>query len=705
MTAGKTKSDVLEALVLLISLAIAVILGAAAWDMNPWPTDTEAYYMPAAIQLNFLQHVSQIHADLDSTRVRWLHGKEALVVLGAAFQRFLKDYLSLRPFLLLCLCSVFISSLLIFVLGRRWWGTTVGLVLYFLFSFSMWPYLYVLFTKHQPVGLMFFLLSVWCLHGNPFTLAGLGAGFISGVFLGMAFFSSPVAPLYAPYALAAFLYILGKWGTGRKANAWGWVLGGGVCVATGIFAVAAYFNYPQILYNLKLYWEYVKISGDFNHFYYNQPYLQQWFPFLPVQGTRGGWPWIWKYCWVTMPVLFPVYLAAAGYLLAGLGKKSDANAKILTLGLILLSASPLILAEFKHVAQYGANYFPFLVGMLLLIGYSLARFLSSDSFQKAPRPVRRTWIMLGAGILLAHSAFNAYAFWTDLYPCRMATTFLSRKIKELGIRRIHVYGLHPLHQYMEEVLDADLRKDLEFVPAQTILKAPDGYFLIPPVTGDNIYLAMTSHYHDYDQDLAVNELMRTGKIRDYAVASFKTLASSRYWGLEEEILAYRQLLLGSSLECNPDKQKVWILDVNKFRRDAPARTLVDSDDVWLMQNNVRNIGVKTRRYMFAGERKMIMTEGSLDGVQAKVYRVGRPLDSLVAYLYKIDKEQPVWVPAGEHFAAVPVAAKDIPGEPSGQPVDFRFPEPLPIAPGAYLMLLYRTGAPDDANYYRISVER
>ena len=48
---ANSKNLLAEALVVLVSLTLAVILGVAAWDMNHWPSDTETYYMPAAIQL------------------------------------------------------------------------------------------------------------------------------------------------------------------------------------------------------------------------------------------------------------------------------------------------------------------------------------------------------------------------------------------------------------------------------------------------------------------------------------------------------------------------------------------------------------------------------------------------------------------------------------------------------------------------------
>ena len=66
--------------VLGVSFLIAVGLGIAVWDINPWPTDAEVYYMPAAKELSGLHYLSQINNSLDEERIKWLHGKEFFVL-------------------------------------------------------------------------------------------------------------------------------------------------------------------------------------------------------------------------------------------------------------------------------------------------------------------------------------------------------------------------------------------------------------------------------------------------------------------------------------------------------------------------------------------------------------------------------------------------------------------------------------------------
>src|SRR5437762_14161344 len=98
--------------------------------MNYWPTDTEDYYLPATQQLSRINYTSQLHVTMDTETVKWLHGKEMFILSTAFLQKLIGDNTTLRPFLLLGIVAVFLSSLLIFLIVWNFCGDYIRLVCY-----------------------------------------------------------------------------------------------------------------------------------------------------------------------------------------------------------------------------------------------------------------------------------------------------------------------------------------------------------------------------------------------------------------------------------------------------------------------------------------------------------------------------------------------------------------------------------------------
>ncbi len=640
------------------SLMIAWGLGIACWDMNIWPTDAEAYYMPAAKELPQLKYLSQIHQSLDEDRIKWLHGKEMHVLAIAIFQRLMGDTETLRPLLVLGIVCIFFSSLLIFVVGRRLWGERTAALVWVLFATSFWPYLYILFTKHQTQGLLFFLLALFLILNCRGTIYCA----LAGVAMGVSIFSSTVSMLYVPFVLAALVYADGKFL--KKAS----------LAAAGFSMVLIYANYPNIMANLSSYWKYVQISGQHNHFFYNQKVLVQWLPSFFLKDARGGWVWICKYFWLMMPVIVPLYIASAAYFL----KKN----KVL---LVLLSLSPVLLAEIKGVAQYGANYFPALFGMLMLIGYVASS-------------IKWRWKFTVAILLAVHVVYNGYVFAADIYPCRMATTLISRYIEQHGLQDIFTFRSHPLRPNIIDHLNPRTLSKIKLYPVDSLVQAPAGHILLPPVSTDSIYRASNGNYNDFDEDLVLNQMVRQGKLRDYAVASFPTFGSSIFWSQEEEIFAFRTLVLGQGQRG--DLSRAWILDAAKIQQDR-QKFLPTEEDLFLFRNHVQNIGTSMRQLMYTGYQGAVGQPTTLKGVVVRMFKMGEPWDQLTAFVYRVDEEQPMWVPYAKNFISQPVSGNTLSSSPAGGDVVFKFDPPLEIQKGLFSVVIYREGKPSDTDFYRI----
>jgi len=691
-------------IVLLFSAFIVIGLIAGAWDINFWPTDIRDYYLDATWELPNLKYVSQIHESLDATRVRFLHGKEGMILLAAFFQKLLKDYGSLRPFLLITILSFGLSSILIFLIARKYWGKIVGLICFGVFVTSFWPYIYILFIKHQPLGLVFFLLALFFLQKSHVKGLGWVYTMLSGACLCFGFYSSTISALYLPYYFAGFLHEhnFSQWKKKEIPHqVWYCAKTIGLC-ALGFAPIFIYFNYPNILYNIKAYFEYVSISSSFNHFYYQQPYLRQWIS-EDIPSTRGGWLWIIKYFIVIMPVLFPVFILCGAYLFYRCFRARDSKEILIILGLILLSLSSPLLAEIRGVAQYGANYFSSFIGIIMLLGYTLYVVGKNGVLMKIKPFSRQLILITGSLVFCVHACVNGYLFFDDIFPSRLATTFLSRKIDSLGIKQIYTYGNHPNRRFMIDYLKPELYERLKFIPLDNIYQAQEGYILVPPVTTESVYNGQTA-YTDFSKDIYWNELMKKGNIEDYAVASFRTLASSRIWPLEEEVLTYKRLILDVPFPDRLNRGKVWILDAKKLQRDM-KKNFPRKEYFQLILTGARNIGTRERVYMYNGITMRKKAAAEIKTQVMRMYKIGNPDDQLVTYIYKRDpKDKALWLPYGEHFASLPVKGKDVTSDVKGKLVLFSFAKTIKLIPGTYLFIIFRTGPANDENFYRAYME-
>ncbi len=695
------QSYIVSRFVILLSILFAVCLGFAVWNINPWPTDAEVYYMPAALRIPQAQYLSEIHITEGIENVRWLHGKEFYVAGISLFQFLLNDFESLRPLMLLGLVAIALSSILIFYIARRFWGQAIALFCYLAFVFCLWPYIYILFAKHQTLGLMFFLLAVtFLLNVAKFRFRPVWF-FLSGLTFGLMLFSSTVGSLYVPYYIAAFLLVALSLKHENVVARLKALLGGGLLVLAGFLIVFFYVNLPDIFLNIKNFAEYVHISGAFNHFYYNQIALQQWFPHINVGEVRAGWIWIFKYLVFILPVLFPLYISAVAYLCWRIFRVPGWSTRLKIIGIIALSVSSPVLAEAAKVAQYGSNYFPVIIGILVLLGYAL-----QDAFQKinfkSSRVKTLVW-SLGIGFFILHVGINSYLFVVDVFIPRMATTFLSEKIKSLEIDRLATYRVHHHRNQFVYCLSPDVREKIHWFGIKSLSQMDYGYVLVPPATGDSLYIASSTSYNNYDKDSVLVQLMRKNLLSECAVASFRTLASSRIWQQEEEILSYRDLILGQRFPEDA-AGRVWILDAQKVKAQK-SKIALTADEQVLLEGSINNIGTAEKFYMFEGQRVAIRQTMQAQFLLTQLWKKGNPEDSLIASVYRIDSKEPIWLPAGQHFTSQPLPAKRVQADADSGITVFNFDPPLELERGVYSVVIYRTGQPDNQNYYRINNQR
>jgi hypothetical protein len=690
--------------VILVSTVIVLALASVTRDMTCIPTDAQSLYLPAARQLSAGSPPSALHEN--SAQGRFLYGKEMLIAQFAWSQWALHDHDSLWPLTLVCILAWGIASVMVFIIARRYWGMAVGLVTYVLFITSFWSYLYVLMVKHPSVAVCYVLLAVAFLQNikgqkTDWMWAGL-----SGLCWGTAFFSSTATAVWLPLYAAAFLYqvlLVRRVGHGKMAVR----AIGLACVITGGFLlIAGYVNYPQVLRHLSDYWQgywsYVHSSSDRNLFYCYQDLLKEWLP-DPAK-ARGGWTWTFQYLALVMPVLFPVFIFCAGGFLAVLMLNPEYRRRhwATDSAMVALSVSPLCLMEGKRIAQYGANYFPAFVGLLMLVAYALARAVRPDS---APRiaPRAKTGIILA--VLALHIVVNGQVFFRDVLPTRMTASRLSRELEARGINELYLYYNNRMTRKIVAQLSPAFFNKLRIGYIKNLYQARDGYILIPPLVVSSVYFGMNRPNADFDEDVYLNGMVLSGEIEKYAVITMDTMATSRIWRQETEVASYRDLVLHQFSDEYLKKSRVWVLDAKKLYQDRekhpPAR-----EDLEKVMTGVRDIGGVSGNYRFKGFFLHASDFVPLEQITFRVYRVGTPRDELVAYVYKRTEDMGglTYVPAAVEFSSEPVAAARLSDDPRGRDTTFHFKKPVELTPGDYSVVVYRTGKPDRSDFYRIFVD-
>jgi hypothetical protein len=531
-------------LVVAISLLIAGALILSTKGIRFWPTDSELAYIPAATQVFSTPFISDLHR---STLLRYniMHGKETLVVGIAVAQRILNDYESLFPNILVLILAAMGSGILIFLILRRWLNEATAFWGFLFFVTTFWTYQYVIQGAHQPLVMFNFLLTGYAL------LEANGQRRIyicAGIALGLMLFSSPTAAVYFPYLAA--LYFLGQ--NQLKGNAplikklmpIPWIMAGTVTIILA-------FTLPNVGENFRDFLLFLRDSRQGNHFQVIEKLTGEE---LPLRGA--GAVWIFKYMTLIMPVLFGAYIVSLLYL----GKEALKKKSIWIV--IALSLSTPVGVELIQVAQFGRNYFSWLIGILLACAYALYHFERTPA---TPARHRQIWKVLLVVIFGLHGAFNAWAFLGDILPSRMAATYMHDwLIRHPGEK--HAYLLHPHNINTVHVINHPLAKDpIRFNRLASIAQAKDGYIVVPMETGKSIYRNCASP--DFREDPELLKLIESGEYQRFVVAGFPTMASSHFWPQEEEYCSYLDLIESGITDRDRDLGYAWILDADKLQKE------------------------------------------------------------------------------------------------------------------------------------------
>ncbi|MFA4872402.1 MAG: hypothetical protein WC659_00505 [Patescibacteria group bacterium] len=328
-------------------------------------------------------------------------------------------------------------------------------------------------------------------------------------------------------------------------------------VLAGFAITVIFFNIPNLPYNLKQYFWYYYAGQTKGHFRLYVNYFASIGKPINYYMRGAGWRWVPRLFWRFVPL--PTALCGLGVIyLAGLGYLSTRPLLIIipSLAMLLLAISPIAWGEFTKGPQLGRSYLPGFIGMLMFIGYAL--------FHVTTAPF--LFWLTAIGAFIPTVIWNWLQLARDIYPARMTSAFLIRKLDALGITQFSTYKT----VYNDAVINninPTIRNKYEIQYINTLNEVKNGYVIIPGTSSKALNLESvpeTIKDGDFTKDPALNELLRTRQIKEVAVAQLKTFGTSRFWGHESEVPSYRDLILHEITEKDRWRGYAWIIDMSKF---------------------------------------------------------------------------------------------------------------------------------------------
>jgi hypothetical protein len=229
---------------------------------------------------------------------------------------------------------------------------------------------------------------------------------------------------------------------------------------------------------------------------------------------------------------------------------------------LLLSLSPVLYGQITHSGQYARTYYPGFIGLALWVGYVAFQL---DKFADGPLLIG-FWVV-STGIMLLAAGSALWMFVDDLLPSRMAPVRLEQTLRTFGVKDFYTYDTQ-FNDSLLGVLPPAVRGRYKVHFIDRLQEVDEGYVVIPGTSGKSHHAEMrvwARHRSDFNLDPELTRLLQSKSIERYAVSSFKTIGSSRFWGLEGDLNNYCDLVFKDISDEDRWRGRAWILDGRKLQ--------------------------------------------------------------------------------------------------------------------------------------------
>lgn len=331
---------------------------------------------------------------------------------------------------------------------------------------------------------------------------------------------------------------------------------------SGIAVVVLSLTLPNIGRSLGFYLEYVwyhanQRTGLVTGFIYFKDYFEKYFKARgkPVpERMRAGLKWLPRFYFRIAPVHLILWLSAAFFLLIIFLKNPS---ELFKTGIIAaVSLSPIIWGEATKSPQLSRTYFPGFIGMLLLIGQAFFIISSSDLF----------W-PVALSVLAVVYPFNAWKFFSDVYPARMTINKIVAALDRLNIKEF--YTPRTGYQYaLIEAIEPSIREryNIKYIDKLDNIDRPDGWLLIPGMSSKTAMPEIDEIKNNLDltEDPKLNRFIESREIERIAEGKFKTFGTSDIYVHEGEVPSYRDLMLREITDQDRFYGYAWLVRIENI---------------------------------------------------------------------------------------------------------------------------------------------
>ncbi len=336
-------------------------------------------------------------------------------------------------------------------------------------------------------------------------------------------------------------------------------------VLLGFGLIVLVLTLPDIKRSLTFYFNYIYISyikpGVNSTFmrYIRFGYFSKKGLGMPPHPRGGGILWVPKIFFRMAPFHTLIYISIlTALIILNINSISPVISHTSLFLLILTSLLPIIWAEYTKAYQIARSYSSGLIGFLVLTGFGAYVFQNYSFFW----PVAVT-------LLAITLLWNAWKFFSDIYPARMSFNKITESFEKFKIKEIYTYDTFYNESFFDNVKSTPRLQNLKINFIKSLKDVANGWIFIPPTTHKAGYIdgEKSIEQGDFMEDPALNQLLENRAIEKIATAKFKTVyGSDNIWMQEHDVMTYLDLMLHDIKDKDHFRGYAWLLNANELRQ-------------------------------------------------------------------------------------------------------------------------------------------
>lgn len=344
-------------------------------------------------------------------------------------------------------------------------------------------------------------------------------------------------------------------------------------VTLGVFCIFLLTVLPNIPQSLARYYMFLSSTSWASHFQSYKGYQSKIFGREFPDDYRGqGLLWVFKLMMTFVPFVFVLFLISSIAVATDIFKAINSdNIELLSgvavfIGLLFISLLPLIVSETSNALQVGKAYFPLLPALLIMIGFGVSRFQSTEYFD---------YLMLFLFSMISVQSYLTFAVLArDLIPSRLGPTTLFKTLKKLGVKHFYTYD-SPFNVSFVDTMIYSYPNEFSITRVTSIQEVPEGEIMVvPPMSSKSLSFESVRSIiekGDFRDDSFLNALVDDRSIEKIAIDKIKTFGTSRYWSHESEVTSYRQFFTKDIGDSDLWLGHGWVLRCRNLLKDMPTQ--------------------------------------------------------------------------------------------------------------------------------------